>query len=192
MSTAPLCQATLPRCRATACLLATSLLLAACSTPHWGKEVKVYQKEGFESTETYSRLFDAPVPDTCESARRVLLSQGYVLNTQRPDFITGSKSFQPEGDTHVQISFTVVCAPEGKAGQITTAYVNAIQDRYTLKKSNSSASVGVSAIGSLSIPLGSSDDSLVKVGSETIPAGPFYDRFFVLMQRYLREQGSEE
>ncbi|MBO3717587.1 MAG: DUF2242 domain-containing protein, partial [Candidatus Accumulibacter sp.] len=31
-------------------------------------------------------------------------------------------------------------------------------------------------------------DSLVKVASETIPAGPFYDRFFALIQRNLAPQ----
>jgi hypothetical protein len=41
-------------------------------------------------------------------------------------------------------------------------------------------------------PVHASDDSLVKVASETIPAGPFYDRFFALMQRYLREQAVTE
>jgi hypothetical protein len=43
----------------------------------------------------------------------------------------------------------------------------------------------VSAIGSVSLPLSSNDDSLVKVASETIPAGEFYDRFFQLVDRYL-------
>ena len=54
------------------------------------------------------------------------------------------------------------------------------------------ASVGVAAIGSVSIPLTSSEDSLVKVASETIPAGPFYDRFFALMQRNLTQHEDEQ
>jgi hypothetical protein len=45
--------------------------------------------------------------------------------------------------------------------------------------------VGVGAIGSLSLPFTSSDDSLVKVASETITSAPFYDRFYKLLQRYL-------
>jgi len=178
------------RVQAASWLLIASLL-SGCALPRSTSEVKVYQKENFESTETFARLFDANVATTCEAARRALLSQGYVLSATRPDFITGSKSFQPEGEVHVQISFNVVCAPEGKDGQIATAYVNAIQDRYALKKSANSASVGLSAIGSVSIPMGATDDSLVKVASETIPAGPFYDRFFGLMQRYLAEQVAE-
>jgi hypothetical protein len=166
----------------------TAALLGACSTSP--AKLAVYQNENFHSDETYSRLFDAPVDLTCEAARRALLSQGYVVSVPTPEAVNGTKSFQPQGDVHVQIEFHVVCAPEGQGGKVATAYVNALQDRYALKKSPNSASVGVSAIGSLSIPFTGSDDSMVKVASETIPAGPFYDRFFTLMQRYLREQGA--
>ena len=66
-----------------------------------------------------------------------------------------------------------------------------MQDRYTLKKNPNSASVGLAAIGSLSIPLTASGDSLVKVGSETIPAGRFYERFFSLMEHNLRGLSGE-
>ncbi len=158
-------------------------LLTACATEPG--RVTVYQSEGFAADETFSRLFDASVEATCEAARRALLSQGYRVTTQRDDFISGSKSFQPEGEVHVQIVFNVVCASVGAGGQLATAYVNAVQDRYTLKKNPNSASFGVAAIGSLSIPLTASGDSLVKVASETIPAGRFYDRFFALMLRNL-------
>jgi len=164
-------------------------LLASCGSTR--SSVAVYQNEGFEANETFSRLFDADVDATCEAARRALLSQGYVLSTLKRDFISASKNFQPEGEVHVQIVFNVVCAPEGGQEHVSTAYVNAIQDRYALKKSPNSATVGVAALGSLSIPLAASDDSLVKVASETIPAGPFYDRFFALMQRNLAQQAGE-
>ena len=172
-------------------LLASLALTAACtSTPT--KKVSVYQREGFENNETYSRLFDASVAVTCEAARRALLSQGYLINTQRTDVVAGSKSFQPEGEVHMQISFHVACLPEGRGGKVATAFVSAIQDRYTLKKNSNSASVGVGALGSLSIPVAATDDSLVKVASETIPAGVFYDRFFALMQRYLGDVPLDE
>lgn len=176
-------------CRVIARLLLTALLAACGGSPG---RVAVYQNEGFEANETFSRLFDAGVDATCEAARRALLSQGYLLSTVKRDFISGSKHFQPEGDVHVEIVFNVVCAPEGGAGKVSTAYVNAIQDRYALKKNPNSASVGVAAIGSVSIPVGSSEDSLVKVASETIPAGPFYDRFFALMQRNLLQQMGDD
>jgi hypothetical protein len=180
--------ATSSRLRRLALAAVPALLLAGCIATSPAR-LKVYQNEGFSSEDTFSRLFDAPVDTTCEAARRALLSQGYVVTVKRADAINGVKSFQPEGDVHVQIEFHVVCAPEGADGKVATAYVNALQDRYALKKSPNSASLGVSAIGSVSIPFTASDDSLVKVASETIPAGPFYDRFFALMQRYVREQG---
>lgn len=171
---------------------AAMLALAGGCTMNSPSKLKVYQNENFESNEVFSRLFDAPVDSTCEAARRALLSQGYLVSMVKTDAINGTKSFQPEGDVHVQIEFHVVCAPEGADGKLATAYVNALQDRYALKKSPNSASVGLAAIGSVSIPLAASDDSMVKVASETIPAGPFYDRFFALMQRYLRDQSSTE
>ena len=45
--------------------------------------------------------------------------------------------------------------------------------------------------GSLSLPIGSSDDSMVKVASETIPAGIFYQRFFALVENYLKADSSQ-
>lgn len=165
--------------------------LAGCFTLP-AKKVTVYQNEGFQADETYSRLFDASPAAACEAARRALLGQGYLMSKVASDAISATKSFQPEGDVHVQIVFNVVCVPEGKAAKVSTAYVNAIQDRYALKKTSNSASLGVSALGSVSIPLSSNDDSLVKVASETIPAGQFYDRFFALMQRNLDEQVKED
>lgn len=151
----------------------------------------VYQGERFNADETFSRLFDAGVDDTCEAARRALLSQGYVISKAATGVVQGSKRFQPEGEVHVEIGFNVVCVGDGPKQQVATAYVSAQQDRYVIKKSSQAASLGVSALGSISVPLSSTQDSMVKVASETIPAGEFYDRFFTLMQRMLRESAVE-
>lgn len=168
-------------------------LLAGCGAlpSASDKASKVYQRESF-AEETFSRLFDANVESTCEAARRALLSQGYVISKAESGVVRGAKHFQPGGEAHVEIAFNVVCVGDGPKQQIATAYVSAQQDRYALKKSNQAASLGVSALGSISLPMTSSDDSLVKVASETIPAGEFYDRFFTLMQRMLRENTSTE
>jgi Uncharacterized protein conserved in bacteria (DUF2242) len=168
-------------------------LLAGCGlmgTPT-DKSRKVYQGESFAAEETFSRLFDADVESTCEAARRALLSQGYVISRAETGVVRGAKHFQPGGEMHVEIAFNVVCVGDGPKQQVATAYVSAQQDRYALKKNPQAASLGVSALGSISVPLSSTEDSLVKVASETIPAGEFYDRFFVLMQRMLRENTSE-
>ena len=73
----------------------------------------------------------------------------------------------------------------GRQGWRIIAFANALHDRYALKKSPSSASVGVGVVGSVSLPFGASDDAMVKVASETITARDFYDRFFGLVAHYL-------
>ena len=162
------------------CLCACSLL-AACGT-----RGKIYPlQENFASTATYSRLFDATPAQTCEASRRALLSQGYIINSSRADLVEGQKSFQPEAEAHLQMVIRVVCAPESPDGKISLGFVTALQDSYAMKKSNNSASLGVGAIGSVSLPFISSNDAMVKVGSETISSDAFYDRFFELVARYL-------
>ena len=143
-----------------------------------------YQPEAFNGS-AYVRHFTATPARTCEAARRALLSQGYIISAARSDAISGSKRFQPDGEVHIEISFNVVCVPEGASGHLATAFVSALQDRYVLKMVPNNSSLGVGPFGSISVPLSASEDSLVKVGSQTIPAGPFYDRYFALMQRLL-------
>lgn len=168
--------------RGVAWVAAAAALVSGCGSI--GSRPKI-EPEGFGSTTTHSRSFATAPAFTCEAARRALLSQGFVITTAEAELVKGRKNFQPGAETHLQLDFSVVCAPEGRGGRKSIAFVNALQDRYALKKSSNSASVGVGPIGSLSLPFSSSDDSLVKVASETITSAPFYDRFFTLLQRYL-------
>jgi hypothetical protein len=169
--------------------LAFALCLSACAVPRLGDaklRKPVYAGEKFTADETFSRLLDAPKDEACEAARRALLSQGYVISRADGGLVQGAKRFQPEGEVHVELSFHIVCATEGE--RTSTVFVSAQQDKYVLKKNPNAASLGVSAIGSISVPVGSTEDSLVKVASETVPAGEFYDRFFALVQRLLKLQ----
>lgn len=166
--------------------------LGACSfAKKPGPGPSAYQDERFQSNENFSRLFDGNAQQTCEAARLTLLSQGYVISRADAGSVNGEKRFQPDGENHLEITFTVVCVSDGKDKQLATAYVSAQQDRYAVKKSSNATSLGVSAIGSISLPLSSSEDSLVKVGSETITAASFYDRFFSLMSQKLGDMGAE-
>ncbi len=158
--------------------------IAGCAAP---KPI-VYTAEKFDSADVYSRRFPVPSNVACEAVRRTLLSQGYVINTATHDQVDGRKSFQPENDVHVQIAFRVVCATDTADGSDSSVFVNALEDRYALKKTNNSASLGVGALGSVSLPFSSSDDSLVKVASATISAEKFYGRFFQLVERYLTNE----
>jgi len=170
-----------PRLLRTTCGAALALLLSACAS----NRPPPFQREDFAVNETYSRTFDANEAQTCEAARRALLSQGYVVTIANADLVNARKSFQPDHETHMEIEFRVVCTAQRKGGKPTLAFVSALQDRYGLKKGSSAASVGVGAIGSLSLPFSAGDDSLVKVASETVTAAGFYDRFFKLVGNYL-------
>ena len=73
-------------------------------------------QEKFGSAATYSRLFDATPAQTCEAARRALLSQGYIVNKADQETVEGQKSFQPQPDRHVQMNIRVTCVPESSDG----------------------------------------------------------------------------
>ncbi len=162
-------------------LAGLSGLLGGCAS-----QVKSFaSQEDFSSTVTYSRLFDASAAQTCEASRRALLSQGYIISSAREDMVEGRKSFQPEPEAHLQMEIRVVCAPDSPDGKVSLGFVTALQDVYALKKSNNSASLGVGALGSVSLPFSSSNDAMVKVGSKTISSDAFYERFFDLVKRYL-------
>ncbi|WMJ70511.1 DUF2242 domain-containing protein [Stenotrophomonas sp. 24(2023)] len=159
--------------------IAGTVVLAACGGHAADSTVL---RESFDSGDTFSRTVDGRPADACEAARRTLLSQGYAVARADGSTVEGSKNFQPRPDEHEQLVLRVSCAPRGEQALV---FVSAVQDRYALKKSPTSASVGVGAIGSVSLPFGSNDDSLVKVASSTVVDAGFYTRFFQRLQQYL-------
>jgi hypothetical protein len=171
----------LMQCAALALALAAA---AGCTS----KDTAVYEHEDFADSGTFSRNYGAPDTVSCEAARRALLSQGYIITSSDAKQISGHKSFQQTGDSHLEITFNVVCADGGSSDHHSTMFANALQDRYALKKVNNSASLGVGVLGSVSMPIGSTDDSLVKVASETVSSPKFYERFFTLVELFLPPQ----
>lgn len=167
--------------------VAVALLVTACGglgrSPVPEAMPKVQEK--FGSAATYSRLFDATPAQTCEAARRALLSQGYIVNKADQEKVEGQKSFQPQPDRHVQMNIRVTCVPESSDGQLSMGFVSALQDSFALKMASNSASLGVSMLGSVSVPVAAGHDSMIKIGSETVTSDQFYDSFFDLMRRYL-------
>ena len=161
--------------------------LGACSTTAGGGKPQPGAHEAFDSANTYSRNFNHSPAQACEAARRALLSQGFVVDRAETDVVEAHKYFQQD-ESHEEVEFRAVCMPQTRGEQQTVVFVNAVQDRYALRKSNTNASLGVSALGSLSLPIGSSDDSLVKVASETLQDPNFYKRFFSVLDRFLPEQ----
>ncbi|OLI38104.1 DUF2242 domain-containing protein [Xanthomonas oryzae] len=162
-------------------LLGALATLAGCGG---SKGDTMLMRESFNSDDTYSRSVAASSPQACEAARRVLLSQGYAVTRADAVAVEGSKNFQlEEVDQSEQLNLRISCATQdgGKA----QVFVSALQDRYALKKSSTTASVGVGVLGSLSLPVGSSGDSLVRVSSTTVQDAAFYKRFFERLNAYL-------
>lgn len=171
-------------------LLCTGLALAlsACST---SKPVSLH-KEEFGTADMFTYSVPGTEIEACEAARRALLSQGYIISDANPSTIRGRRKFQANHETHVEIEFTVVCAANSKGSNTATIFSNAVRDQYALKKSSTSASLGVGGIGSISLPFGESNDSLVKVASETISDAKLYGRFFDLLERYMDDVRATE
>ena len=156
--------------------------LGACSTPPKAKLQEDFVSSG---TSPYTRTFQVTSTEACEGARRALLSQGYMTTLVRPDTVDASKNFQPASDSHFTVEFHIVCTAGDDATNSSIVYANAVQSGYALKKSDTSASVGLSVLGSLSLPIRQNSDAMVKISSETIQSGKFYDGFFNLIGHYL-------
>lgn len=150
--------------------------LTACGSP------PVHEKERFDAAAPFQYRIPVEPERACEAAKLALLSQGYVTDDSRLTQLRGSKTFQPDEDSHVEIEFTLVCATT-RTG--TTLYANAQETRYALKKSSQAAGFSVPSLGSISLPWGSSSESLIKVGGHTIADPAFYKRFYDLVDHQL-------
>lgn len=154
-------------------LLAT-LLLGACAN----KPGPAYRAEQFTAISPFEYRTPLDPPEACAVAQRALLSQGYQVDDQKPQTVRGRKLFQPEPGHHMELNITLVCLPI-HAGAV--VYANALQTRYELKSSSSSAGVSVAGMGSISLPWLSEKESLMKVGEETVSDPDFYRRLFQLI-----------
>jgi hypothetical protein len=156
-------------------LLLSVLLVAACS------KKAVYINESFSNDSPFKLRVDGGVDLACESARRSLLGQGYLIDLANSDEVKARKATRGE---NAFIEMNIVCVPENSGS---TIFATGVVSTYDLKKNSSSASVGLSAFGSISLPIGQSVDSLVKVSEETIDDKDFYKRFFTAVGILLGE-----
>lgn len=153
-------------------------LLAACSSN------AVYTKESFATDSPFKMKVEGQVTTACESARRALLGQGYLIDSSSGEKVKGRKAYKSEDERSTFIEMNVVCVADSSGS---TLYANGVLTTYDVKKSGSSASVGVKAVGSISLPFGQSADSMVKTAEETIDDKKFYSRFFAAVDHILAE-----
>lgn len=162
--------------------LLACLWLAACSSVSKPKDDS-YRLEHFAPDSPFEQSFEVSPSAACEAGRRALLSQGYLIEESKPDAVRAKKFFQPDRSTQVQLTFSLFCLSEGDGSAV---YANVRQMREELKASSASTGLSVTGIGSLSLPFGGNNESLVKVGEETVTDSEFYGRFFALMQSFIR------
>ena len=162
--------------------LIACLWLAACSTVSNPKDDS-YRLEHFAPDSPFEQSFEVSPSAACEAGRRALLSQGYLIEESKPDAVRARKFFQPDRSTQVQLTFSLFCLSEGDGSAV---YANVRQMREELKAGSASTALSVTGIGSLSLPFGGNNESLVKVGEETVTDAEFYGRFFALMQSFIR------
>lgn len=170
-----------PRLVCLSLTLTTLLTLSACQSP---KKAALH-KDDFGNADMFTFSVPGSAKSACEAARRAILSQGYIVSTANEQQVNARRKFQADEETHVEIEFNIVCASNSKGSQSATIFANAVKDRYTLKKSSNSASLGVGGLGSISLPFGESKESMIKIASETIADASLYKRFFDLVERYL-------
>jgi hypothetical protein len=156
------------------------LLLTACAT----NKKAVYANDSFDIDSPFMKKVEVPVATGCESARRALLGQGYLIDSASSDKVKGRKSYKNQDSRSTFIEMNVVCVPDTSGS---TLYANGVLSTYDLKKSGTSASVGVKAVGSISLPFGQSADSMVKIAEETIDDKKFYSRFFAVVDHILAD-----
>jgi hypothetical protein len=149
-------------------------------------EVPIYQRELFQPTAPYWRAYPAEGALICEGARQALMSQGYVVVGHSALSLSARKFFRPEPGAGVELAMQVTCVDKPGDKPAGVAYVTAWQDHFVTRKNANAASLGVNAVGSISLPLTAAEDSLVKVGVEMVADPRFYERFHALVGSLLQ------
>ncbi len=156
-------------------LVLAGLLLGGCVS---NRPAPAWHAESFSEESPFEYHSPVSMRALCAVGQRALLSQGYQVEMPQPNSIRGRKFFQPAAGHHMELGISLVCLST-PAGSV--IYANALQTRYELKTSTTSAGVSVAGMGSISLPWLSDKDSLVKVGEETVADPEFYRRLFTLI-----------
>ena len=138
---------------------------------------------------TYQKQVSEDAQTACAAANRALLGDGYLTEPSGGDKVKGRKAYRTEGDRSTIVEVTVICLPDPNGGS--TLYANGLRSPYELKKSATPASIGVSVIGSVSLPIGQNVDSMVKTSDETITDRGFYQKLFNAVEGVLSSMRQE-
>lgn len=161
-------------------LLVLPLLLAACGGPD-----SYAEREDFHADPSHRRDFSVAAAPLCAAARQVLLGDGYVVATADGKDIAGSKEFRIEDKEHALLRIYASCT-DRPAGS--TLFVTATEERFDVKTTRQSTSVGVPLVAPITFSSKTESDSQVKTQGQTVEERGFYERFYRAVQRELSRQ----
>lgn len=170
--------------RRTLVLIVLGAVVGACTPLDRSRKVEdqpVFTQELFNINSPYSRDFDAPPQAVCEAARQALLSQGFVVVTEKLT-LSARKFTQPSHGIEVDLLVSVDCSQDFSHPGHTQLYVTAWEDHWATKHNANAASLGVGALGAISLPVNAAEDALVKVGVKMVSEARFYERFYALVE----------
>ena len=92
--------------------------------------------ETFAADSPYKMRVEVDVAPACESARRSLLGQGYLIESADQEGVKARKATRGGDTQNTFIEMTVVCLPDPRGS---TLFATGVLTTYDLKKSSSSA-----------------------------------------------------
>jgi len=169
------------RWRGLALLLAGLGGCAATDHAHTVEDQPVFPQEAFNIDSPHGRDFAADPKGICEASRQALLSQGYVVSVENLT-LNARKFSQPGHGLEVDLHLAVDCSENFAHPGHTELYVTAWEDHLATKRNANAASLGVGALGAISLPVNAAEDALVKVGVKMVKEPAFYERFYALVE----------
>jgi len=157
------------------------MLLVGCGTR------EVYRDEAFASDTPYSKRFSGAGEIVCDSVKRALLNQGYLLEPQsEPGVLTGTKSFQQDEEM-VALRLRTTCL--GNRDGTHTVFATAQQEVSELQTLKQPASVSLGTSIGLTLPGGSARIPMT-VKRETVQDAEFYQRFYKHVEELITKAGA--
>lgn len=159
---------------AAACVSVACALSACSSTKEKPNE------EAFLSSTPFSKTLAGSSESVCWSAKRAFLSQGYILERSDTLILTGTKTYQKDEETSVQVRLQTTCV-DNKNGT-STVFASASREVSKLQQVKQSVAAGVSIL-TVTVPAGSALELQV-IRRETIQDPTFYGGFYQLVQTF--------
>ena len=157
-------------------LLLIPLVLAACGGPR-----SYSRNEDFQGDPRHRRDFSQAAEPLCDAARRVLLGEGYLVESEASALtLAGAKEFREEDNRHGVLRLHINCA-ERSGGA--TLFVTATEELFEVKTNRQSTAVGLPLLSPISVHSKSESEGPVKIGGETVSDRNFYEGFYRAVQR---------